>query len=162
VRKSLTSASKRRGSIAGPKVGSCDQKIRSHHIASRQRSNSPQIRVLLVDDCGDFTSAMSYFLSMKGYAVETAANGSEALARISSFGPDAIVTDVRMPGIDGLTLLHTLRESGNDVPVVILTGYQTTELIVRSNELGASCLQKPCDPTIIQSAIERAIANESR
>ena len=82
-------------------------------------------RILVVDDEPNLRRAMEVALRLRGFEVDTAANGREALARIAQRRPDAIVLDLAMPDIDGLALLPLIRKR-TQVPVLMLTA--STEL----------------------------------
>lgn len=84
-----------------------------------------QQRILVVDDEDYLTDLLSTSLRFQGFAVETAANGFEALGKTGDFEPDLIVLDVKMPDIDGLEVCRRLRSLGNDVPVIFLTARDT-------------------------------------
>ena len=71
--------------------------------------------VLIVDDEENVRLVVRTFLKREGYEVEVATNGVDALALVESFGPDVILTDVRMPKMGGLDLLATLKAKGHDL-----------------------------------------------
>ena len=77
-------------------------------------------RVLVVDDEENLRLVVRTFLKREGYEVEVAASGEEALALVETFGPDVILTDVRMPKMGGLDLLATLKAKGNDCTVIVM------------------------------------------
>ncbi|WP_283248829.1 response regulator transcription factor [Leucobacter allii] len=85
------------------------------------RIDGSPIRAVVVDDERNLTELLVMALQAEGWRVESAANGQEALNAIRETGPDVVVLDVMMPGIDGLEVLRRLRGSGNDVPVLFLT-----------------------------------------
>ena len=72
-------------------------------------------RVLVADDEENLRLVLRTLLRRHGYEVETAQTGEEALALVDSFGPDVILTDVRMPKMGGLDLLATLKAKGHDL-----------------------------------------------
>ncbi len=86
----------------------------------RRRDGTPP-RVLVVDDEQMLTDLLAMALRMEGWDVRTAASGFDALAVARDYGPDALVLDIMMPGLDGMGVLQRLRRSGNDVPVLFLT-----------------------------------------
>lgn len=90
-------------------------------------SAEPEARLLVVDDDADIVELLAASLRFSGFEVTTARNGHDALALASSARPDLIVLDVMMPGLDGLAVVRRLRESGNRVPVVLLTARDATE-----------------------------------
>ena len=79
------------------------------------------MQILVVDDDQAVRDSLERSLSYTGNEVQTAADGIEALAKLAAYTPDAIVMDVMMPRLDGLEATKMLRESGNDVPILILT-----------------------------------------
>lgn len=81
-------------------------------------------RVLVVDDDPEIVSLLKRGLSYEGYAVETASNGTEALARAREKEPDLVILDVMMPGMDGIEVSKRLRQGG-DVPILMLTAKGT-------------------------------------
>ena len=79
------------------------------------------IRVLVVDDEQMLTDLLAMALRMEGWDVRTAASGFDALAVARDFDPDALVLDIMMPDLDGMSVLQRLRHAGNNVPVLFLT-----------------------------------------
>ena len=79
------------------------------------------MRVLIADDELAVRSSISRALELKGYRVETAADGREALVRLTDQGFDAFVLDLMMPGVDGLEVCRQMRALGNGTPVLMLT-----------------------------------------
>jgi len=79
------------------------------------------MQILVVDDDQAVRDSLSRSLHYSGYEVITAGDGLEALARLSSSRPDAVIMDVMMPRLDGLETTRMLRQSGNDVPILVLT-----------------------------------------
>ncbi|HED53079.1 MAG TPA: sigma-54-dependent Fis family transcriptional regulator [Phycisphaerales bacterium] len=116
--------------------------------------------ILIVDDDPIVAESLSELLTESGYSVTTALGGDEALETLSSLEspPDAILTDVLMPGTDGLSLLRQVRERKIGSPVIMLTGYGTVESAVEALRLGAAdYLTKPVVEHELELAIERAI-----
>lgn len=115
-------------------------------------------RLLVVDDEIDMMAAMDAALRKKGYAVETASNGSEALLRLSTSPVDAVITDLRMPVMDGLELLRNLRRTRPELPVIVLTAFGTIPDAVEAIQAGASdFLMKPFS----HDALDRVLAKLS-
>ncbi len=83
-------------------------------------SNEPR-RLLVVDDEPAVRTSLERALVLEGYEVELAENGAQALERIESQPPDAVVLDILMPGLDGLAVCRRLREQGSRLPVLLLT-----------------------------------------
>ena len=78
-------------------------------------------RILVVDDDADARGALAEALRESGYAVETAADAFKGLGKVPDFAPDLVLTDLKMPGMDGLELLRKLRSGGHDMPVIVTT-----------------------------------------
>src|ERR1700682_3630383 len=79
--------------------------------------------VLIVDDDPAERAALGQTLSSLGYIVENAADGEEALAKLEAMPIAAIVTDLMMPRMDGFELLRNLRDAGESIPAIVLTGF---------------------------------------
>ena len=79
------------------------------------------MHILVVDDDQAVRDSLARSLQYSGYEVTTANDGVDALARLSSLRPDAVIMDVMMPRLDGLETTRSLRASGNDVPILVLT-----------------------------------------
>jgi EAL domain-containing protein (putative c-di-GMP-specific phosphodiesterase class I) len=116
-----------------------------------------KIRVLLVDDEQAIARGLSRLLGAAGYEVTTAHDGQMALEAIEASPFDVIVSDIRMPNMDGLTLLRAIRARDLDVPVVFLTGSPTIETAMEALENGAfRYLTKPIDSAELVRVIARA------
>lgn len=79
--------------------------------------------VLIVDDEPDATATLAKFLASRGYGTGTAANGSEALEQVLTDRYDAVMTDLRMPGMDGADFLARVRFERPDLPIIVMTGH---------------------------------------
>lgn len=79
-------------------------------------------KILVVDDNNKFLTMLNEFLSNKGFVVDICDNGHEALKKFTDFIPDIVVTDIVMPGIDGIELLLQLRKINPDVKVIVMSG----------------------------------------
>jgi DNA-binding NtrC family response regulator len=100
--------------------------------------------VLIVDDERNILLTLSRALGLEGYATETASGGKEALEKIASLPVDVVVMDVKMPDVDGLTVLRQARESRPGLPVVIMSGHGSLETVRQAFKLGAfDYLEKP-------------------
>src|SRR5918999_523550 len=118
------------------------------------------LRVLIVDDDPALLQALpeTLRLRMGGVTVETADSAAAALQRIVEREFDAIVTDIKMPGMDGLQLLAEIRSRSPDTPTLIITGHGENELAVRALRGGASdFIQKPIDRDYFVAALYRAV-----
>lgn len=108
-------------------------------------------KVLVVDDDPVVGKSFVRVLSSKGYAVVTACDGEEALRKIASEDYDAVFTDIKMPGIDGISVAEQIRAQRPWLPVVIVSGYATVENEARAKAAGVcAVLHKPLSPQMIE------------
>jgi two-component system response regulator AtoC len=120
--------------------------------------NENRRRILIVDDEDNLRSSLAEFLALDGFSCEGAASGEEGLELLASEVFDAAVIDLRMPGMDGLTLLGKLRESGPSLPVVMMSAHGAIADAVAAMKLGASdYLVKPFDPAELVVRLAKAI-----
>ena len=123
---------------------------------SSQEQN--KARVLVVDDEAGARSALMHLLTAKGYVVDTAEDGVAALAVAAERPPDAVVTDLDMPRMNGMELLKSLRAHDADLPVIVLTSMQDLNSAVVAMRAGAEdYLTKPVDFDALELAVERAL-----
>ena len=102
------------------------------------------MRILVVDDDRAVRESLRRSLAFNGYSVELAEDGVEALERIASDRPDAVVLDVMMPRLDGLEVCRRLRSTGDDLPVLVLTARDSVSERVAGLDAGADdYLPKP-------------------
>ncbi|HYI97700.1 MAG TPA: sigma-54 dependent transcriptional regulator [Bryobacteraceae bacterium] len=122
-----------------------------------------QKRVLVVDDELNQRTAVAAMIDRWGFQTLTAADGMEALERLREFTPDAIVTDLMMPRMDGMQLLVKLKEEegGNAPAVIVLTGYGSLDTAVTTvHEYGAFWfVEKPIRPRAFRALLDRAVAH---
>lgn len=120
--------------------------------------NENKSRVLLVDDERDLLSLWELRLESSGYEVATALSGEEALAKLSVVNPHVVLTDLKMPGIDGLALFDAIRERNKAVPVIIITAHGSIPEAVEATRQGVfSFLTKPIDGKELIREIEKAL-----
>lgn len=116
-----------------------------------------QLRLLIVDDEEDFLSALAQRLEFRGFRVEAASSGSDALARVGEEGFHVLVLDVKMPGIDGLELMAQIKAKHACLPVILLTGHGSVADAERGIEQGAfDYLMKPIDIDELIEKIRKA------
>ncbi|MEW6757783.1 MAG: response regulator [Acidobacteriota bacterium] len=114
-------------------------------------------KILLADDERDFTETMKKILSRRGYDVETAPDGSQALRVVLRGGVDVVLLDLKMPGLQGIDTLREMKRLAPEVPVVILTGHLLKSTEQEGLRLGAfAYLTKPCTLEEIVRTIEEA------
>jgi len=117
-----------------------------------------QARVLVVDDDPVVAKSFDRVLSGKGYAVITARDGPEALEKLAREDYDAVFTDMRMPGMDGLEVAARIKATRPWLPVVIVTGYGSPASEARAKEIGvAGFLHKPLSPEMIEGSAREAM-----
>lgn len=115
-------------------------------------------RILLVDDDPGVREAMSAFLSRAGYDVAIAESGERALECAATSACDAVVSDLKMPGMTGIELLETLRRRGNPAPFVLLTAYGTVQTAVAAMKCGAAdFLLKPFLPAQLERILRSCL-----
>lgn len=115
--------------------------------------------VLVVEDERVALQNLEHVLTKEGYTVLAADNGADALSLLSSHKVDAVLSDVRMPGVDGLQILATCREQHPDVEVVLITGYATLEAAVQAMRLGAfHYVAKPFRLDEVRAVVREAVA----
>jgi two-component system nitrogen regulation response regulator NtrX len=114
--------------------------------------------VLVVDDEATIRESLAMILEFEGYRVETAASGSEALVKLATVEPDAVLLDVKMPEMDGLAVLAAMRERGYQVPVVVISGHADFETAVEATKRGAwDFFEKPLQRDRVVLALRNAI-----
>ena len=121
--------------------------------------------ILLVDDDPDLLKLIGLRLSAAGYRVKTAESGEAALAQIAVTRPAVVVTDLRMPGIDGMQLFEQINAQHPTLPVIILTAHGTIPDAVAATQRGVfGFLTKPFDPQELLKKVAQAVAvaGESR
>ena len=118
-----------------------------------------QARILIVDDEPDMLNFLAKMLAKKGgWIVETAASAEEALERVQVEPPDAVLTDIKMPGMDGLTFLQRMGTIDPAVTTILMTGHGTIEMAVQALKDGAyDFVEKPFDNERILRTVGRAI-----
>ncbi len=119
-------------------------------------------RVLVVDDDPSIRETFELHLERKGYEIRTAEDGVEALNLLDSFEPDMVITDVRMPGMDGIELLERIR-AGADADVIVITAHESMESAVGAMKAGAyDYLVKPLDLKAIGHLLSRCFRDRER
>ncbi len=118
--------------------------------------------VLVIDDKPNIREVLSGILSEEGYKVKTCGNAEEALENIGEILPDIVVTDLKMPKLDGLELMKGIRDIDCNIPVILITAYGTVSSAVQAIKEGAyDYLTKPIDYDRLKILIKRAL-NERR
>ena len=115
------------------------------------------IRVLMIDDELHLMAALQKHLTMEGMNVVSVSSGTEALSTLKNESFDVAVLDIKLPDIDGVTLLLKLKQAEPTLEVVMLTGFASVETAIKSMKLGAyDYLTKPCKISELSSVISKA------
>ena len=116
------------------------------------------VRILIVDDEEIVVRSCSRILGDRGYQIESAGDGREALRMVEQTNYDIIILDIMMPKLDGLAALQRIKESHPDSDVIMVTGLSQIETAVRAMKLGAfDYLSKPFDPDELLLVVDRAL-----
>ncbi len=119
-------------------------------------------RILIVDDESNARSALAELLKDEGYAVETAADGWKALGKLAEFAPHVLLTDLKMPGMDGLELSKKAREHDDSLVVIVMTAFGAVDSAVTAMRQGAAdYLTKPLNMNELSLVLRREIERQS-
>ncbi|OQX19712.1 MAG: histidine kinase [Desulfobacteraceae bacterium IS3] len=114
-------------------------------------------KILLVDDEEDIRDVLGMYLADIGYEVLTAENGEEALRVFRKENPPIILSDIKMPGMDGIRLLETIKRENPDTEVIMITGHGDMELAIKSLKYEATdFVTKPINDDVLEIALKRA------
>ncbi len=114
-------------------------------------------RLLLIDDEPGIRRMMSLDLTADGYQVRTAEDGKSGLEAFRREPPDIVLTDLKMPGMDGIEVLRSIKQESPDTEVIVITGHGDLELAIQSLQLGASdFITKPVSEAALSVALQRA------
>jgi two-component system, LuxR family, response regulator FixJ len=117
----------------------------------------------LIDDDDGVRKSLAFSLSTAGLAVRAYVSGTAFLEALPGLQPGCIISDIRMPGIDGLELQRRLKELAINLPVIILTGHADVRLAVEAMKAGAvDFIEKPFDDDVLLSAIRVALDRYDR
>jgi nitrogen regulation protein NR(I) len=115
-------------------------------------------RILLADDDPGVLSSVEMLLAEQGHSVVTARSGQEALRKLRTDPPDAVLMDVRMPGMSGLDAFRRIKETDPRLPVIIMTAFATAETAIEATELGAFEYHlKPFEPEDLLRSLSNAL-----
>jgi two-component system nitrogen regulation response regulator NtrX len=114
--------------------------------------------VLVVDDESDIRSSLRMILEYEGYDLSEASSGEEALRRLESDRPDAVLLDIKMPRMDGLEILARVKQSDPALPVVVVSGHGTIATAVEATRLGAfDFMEKPLERDRVLLVVRNAL-----
>jgi DNA-binding NtrC family response regulator len=118
-------------------------------------------RILIVDDEANARNALAELLRDEGYAVDTAPDGAQALPKIEEWSPDLVLTDLKMPGMDGLALMRSVRQHDPDTIFVVMTAFGTLETAIQAMREGAvDYLTKPVNVEEMTLVLQRELARK--
>jgi len=122
-----------------------------------------ETRVYVVDDDAAVAKSICWLMESADHPARALAGAHELLALLPLEGEGCIVTDVRMPGMDGLALIIALAEAGCDLPVVVITAHGDIRMAVEAMKLGAlDFVEKPFEEKALLAAVENALAESRR
>ncbi|MFO0551291.1 MAG: sigma-54 dependent transcriptional regulator [Polyangiaceae bacterium] len=119
---------------------------------------SAKKKILIVDDEPSARSGLEKLLRQEGYEVVSAADGASAMVKLDENAPDVVITDLRMPGVDGIELVSKIHEAQPALPVIVVTAFGDVTSAVRAMKVGADdYLTKPVDFDVLTFSIQRAL-----
>ena len=126
-------------------------------------ASQPELAVFVVDDDDAMRDSLDFLLSSAGCAVRTFEAAERLLEALTDSNCGCVVSDVRMPGIDGLELLRRIKGARPGLPVVIITGHGDVPLAVEAMKLGAAdFVEKPFDDERLLGVVQAALAGAPR
>ena len=118
------------------------------------------MKIAIIDDEQDMRQSISQWLSLSGFDTETFANAEEALKVLGPDWPGAVISDIRMPGMDGMALLRRLLSLDSGLPVIMITGHGDVPMAVEAMRMGAfDFLEKPFNPDRMTELAKKAASN---
>ncbi|HTE31526.1 MAG TPA: response regulator [Chryseolinea sp.] len=117
-------------------------------------------KILVVEDTFEALDNLRELLELEGFEVVTAANGAEAMYKFYLFTPDIVITDLRMPKMDGFTFIEKLKktEALKSIPIIVFSANATSENEHNSLQSGAALfLKKPCPTEVLLKSIHSVL-----
>ncbi len=119
-------------------------------------------KILLIDDETSILESLKIFLSTMNYEVVTASNGVEGIQYVNNKRPDLVITDLKMPELDGLEVLEEIKKIDNNIPCIIMTAYEDVDSTIKAMQLGAyDYIEKPIDTPRFKALIKRSLESRS-
>ena len=141
------------------------QRVRGGRGAAQSRTAAPapsRARILVVDDEETIRELLSKTLALADYEVDVAPDGKTGIDRMRIIPYDLLITDLRMPGVDGLTVIREARRLNTDIPVIIVTGYSTEASAIEAINLGVQgYLTKPFRVPRVLAAAAKALGESA-
>jgi DNA-binding NtrC family response regulator len=135
--------------------------LSEHRIERTGSQEAVTERVLVAEDDRQTRLGLAELIESWGFVADGAADGEEALAKVTTFRPSIIVTDLVMPRMSGLDLLRALQDQLNDLSIIILTAQGTVETAVEAMKVGAyDYLTKPVDPHRLRILLDRVVERQ--
>lgn len=124
-------------------------------VSQEMRPKTKGLRILVVDDDQGVRNLVSRSLGGEGHSVTAVSGGREVLSMVAEGAPDLVFLDLKVPDVDGPTLLGEIRQAWGAVPVIVLTGYPESDLMERALEHGPiTLLAKPSSATQIVQTVQ--------
>lgn len=121
------------------------------------------VKILIIEDDAAFNALLKTWLTKAGFRAEGVLSAGEAMKAVQGQVYDIVLSDLRLPDTDGLTLLKWIRETSPDSAVFIMTGYADIQTAVQAIRLGAAdYLEKPVDPVILREKIDEVLRKKDR
>ena len=121
------------------------------------------MKLLLAEDEKELSKALKAILESNRYSVDAVYDGEDAIYYMENSEYDAVILDIMMPKVDGITALKTVREKGIDVPIIMLTAKTEIEDVLEGLEIGADdYMKKPFDPRELVLRIKKFLRNKNR
>ena len=121
------------------------------------KTHMTDIPILLVDDEPGIRNVLRIALEDRGYSVQTASDGNQALTLIDRTRPAIVLTDIKMPGMDGIALLKAIKQIQPEIEVIMITGHGDMDLAIQSLKFDAmDFITKPINETVLEMALQRA------
>ena len=121
--------------------------------------NERSHRILVVDDNPEVREFLLETLREGGYQSEGVADGLEAIDRLKAGGWELVLTDLQMPGLDGLALIRWLKENADQTPVILVTGSTDHPACAEAQAQGARCLHKPFQVDALLEAVGEVLGS---
>jgi excisionase family DNA binding protein len=145
-----------------PRAGARTPQAPATAASSSARQAADRPRILVVDDESSIRDLLSKTLALAEYDVDTAPDGRSALERLRLYPYDLLIADLKMPGIDGLSVIREAKRLKSNLPVIIITGYSTETAAIEAVNLGVSgYLTKPFRVPQVLAAAAKAIGEPS-
>jgi DNA-binding NtrC family response regulator len=115
-------------------------------------------KILIIDDDSSFRRVLEYNLQEEGYEVYSVASGSEGLKVFDEYYPALVITDLKMPGVDGFRVLRKIKELSPDTLVMIITAFGAVDTAVEAMKLGAyDYITKPFNRDELKLVVRKAL-----